>query len=250
MTPIALQLYTLREAIAQDFESVVRHVAEIGYVGVETAGAYGDSPESAAKLFRELGLTVTSAHAPLPLLDNLSQAIAVAPILGAKRLVCAWYPPEKMQSVDDIRKMCDELNQANQAIRAAGLELHYHNHWQEASMVDGKRVYQYMLDFLDSNIGFEVDVYWAQTAGADPVAMLKELGKRAPLLHIKDGPATMDGDMTAVGEGVVNMKAIADATNDTAEWWIVELDRCATDMTQAVEKSYTYLTKNGLAHGK
>ena len=67
--------------------------------------------------------------------------------------------------------------------------------------------------------------------------MLRELGKRAPLLHIKDGPATMDGDMTAVGEGVIDLSAIAEASKDTAEWWIVELDRCATDMLQAVDKS-------------
>ncbi|MEY4233701.1 MAG: hypothetical protein RL635_668, partial [Chloroflexota bacterium] len=42
--------------------------------------------------------------------------------------------------------------------------------------------------------------------------------------------------------------AIAAAAN--AEWWIVELDSCATDMLQAVQQSYTYLTTNGLAHGK
>ena len=46
------------------------------------------------------------------------------------------------------------------------------------------------------------------------------------------------------------MRALADASRDTAEWWIVELDRCATDMLEAVQKSYTYLTQNGLANGK
>jgi hypothetical protein len=56
--------------------------------------------------------------------------------------------------------------------------------------------------------------------------------------------------MTAVGEGVIDIQAIADASKDTAEWWIVELDRCATDMMQAVEKSYQYLTQRGFAHGK
>jgi hypothetical protein len=31
---------------------------------------------------------------------------------------------------------------------------------------------------------------------------------------------------------------------------IVELDACATDMLEAVEKSLRYLTGKGLAHGK
>jgi len=36
-TPIALQLYTLRDLLAQDYEGTVRKVADMGYVGVETA---------------------------------------------------------------------------------------------------------------------------------------------------------------------------------------------------------------------
>lgn len=36
--PISLQLYTLRDALAQDFESVIRKVAAIGYIGVEPFG--------------------------------------------------------------------------------------------------------------------------------------------------------------------------------------------------------------------
>ena len=31
---------------------------------------------------------------------------------------------------------------------------------------------------------------------------------------------------------------------------IVELDRCATDMMEAVRKSYAYMTENGFARGK
>ena len=37
--PIALQLFTLREAASRDFEAAVRSVAGIGYLGVEPAGA-------------------------------------------------------------------------------------------------------------------------------------------------------------------------------------------------------------------
>ena len=39
--PIALQLFTLREAASRDFEAAVRSVAGIGYLGVEPAGELG-----------------------------------------------------------------------------------------------------------------------------------------------------------------------------------------------------------------
>jgi sugar phosphate isomerase/epimerase len=47
--------------------------------------------------------------------------------------------------------------------------------------------------------------------------------------------------MTAVGEGTVDMPAVLEAAQAHAEWLIVELDECATDMMEAVDKSYRYL---------
>lgn len=248
--PLGIQLYTVRAQLAENFERVVRRLAAMGYVGVEFGGMYGESPAAAKNLCVELGLQISSMHAPTPLLENLTLAIDTAKTLGARRVVCAWYPPEAFATRDDIRATCAELNTASEILRGNGLELLYHNHWQECARVSGKYVYQHMLDFLEPTIGFEVDVYWAKTAGLDPAAMLRELGTRAPLLHIKDGPATMDDAMTAVGDGILDFAAIAKASQDTAEWWLVELDRCATDMLQAVEKSYQYIIQRGYAHGR
>jgi sugar phosphate isomerase/epimerase len=73
--PIALQLYTLREAAAADYEATVRKVAEIGYVGVEPAGFPGTTVEAGKKLFDELGLQVCSAHLPLPVGDKLQESL-------------------------------------------------------------------------------------------------------------------------------------------------------------------------------
>lgn len=248
--PIGIQLYTLRAQIAEDFEPVVRRVAEIGYAGVEFGGTYGESPAAARKLCDELGLQIASMHTPTPMMENLTLAIDTAGVLGVKRAVCAWLPPERFATIDTIRAACDELNTANQIFRGNNLELHYHNHWAECNLLDDKYVYQHMLDMLEPTVGFEVDTYWAKTAGVDPVAMLTEIGKRAPLVHIKDGPAKMDEDMTAVGDGTLDWTAISQATQGTADWWLVELDRCATDMMQAVEKSYQYITERGFAHGR
>lgn len=248
--PLGLQLYTLRAQLAEDFAGVLRRVAAIGYAGVEFYGVYGESPVAAAQLCKDLGLEISSIHAPTPMMENISLAIDTAKTLSVKRVVCAWYPPERFATVDTIRATCDELNTANDILQGNRLELHYHNHWAECARVGNKYVYQHMLDFLEPTIGFEIDVYWAKTAGVDPAAMIREIGKRGPLLHIKDGPAVMDADMTAVGDGVVDIDAVAKASRDTAQWWLVELDRCATDMFQAVEKSYTYITQRGYAHGK
>ena len=85
--------------------------------------------------------------------------------------------------------------------------------------------------------------------GADPVALVKDLGKRAPSLHIKDGPGVRGVPQVALGEGSIDIPGIIQAGTGATEWLVIELDDCATDMMTAVEKSYHYLVKNGLGRG-
>ncbi len=249
MSPsIALQLYSLREQLAQDFAGVIRRVADIGYRGVETAGFPGISVEQAARLFRELGLQTPSAHLPLPLGDEAAAALETAAQLGVQWVVCGM-PPEDFSDGDRIRRVCERLNQADAVVRAHGYTLLYHNHWWEfQAMADGRYPYQIMLEALEPTVQFEIDTYWVRTAGHDPASVLAEFAGRAPLLHIKDGPATVDAPMTAVGQGVIDWTTVHE--RHTAEWWIVELDRCATDMFEAVAASYRYLTDKGYAAGR
>ena len=90
--PIALQLYTVRDALAQNFKSVVTRIAEIGYVGVETAGFPGISVDEASDLFADLGLDVCSVHTQLPLGKQKNQVIELAHELEATRVVS---PPRR-----------------------------------------------------------------------------------------------------------------------------------------------------------
>src|SRR4051812_23108780 len=113
--PIGLQLYTLREAMASDFSGVITKVADFGYLGVETAGVIYEQtpPEDAARLFKDLGLTVLGAHERLPLGDDTNAVLDRMAVLECKRLICPWRPPEQFKTVDSIKDVCDELNAAD-----------------------------------------------------------------------------------------------------------------------------------------
>jgi sugar phosphate isomerase/epimerase len=152
--------------------------------------------------------------------------------------------------MDLIKQTCDLFNQAQAVADENGMTLGYHNHWWEFRRIEDRYIYQVMLEYLDPAILFQIDTYWVQTAGVDPAQVVKELGPRASLLHIKDGPAVEREPQVAIGDGVLDFPAIIQAAGDTAEWLIVELDHCATDMLEAVEKSYRYLVREGLARGK
>lgn len=244
--PIALQLYTVRDLLNKDFEGVVHKVAKIGYGGVETAGfPASTTPEKAARLFDRSGLEVTSAHTPLPLGEDKNRVLDAAVALGCRRIVSGHLAPEEYADIDKIKRACGRLNEANAVAIENGLEFGVHNHWWEFQPVEEQFPYQVWLEYLDPAIFFELDIYWIQSAGLDPVEIIKAFGKRAPLLHIKDGPSPSDtsAPMTAVGDGVLDYPDFLEAASVSAEWLIVELDRCATDMMTAVEKSYHYLSK-------
>ena len=249
--PIALQLYTVREAMNQDFEGTVRKVAEMGYVGVETAGFPGTTPAEAARLFAALDLQVVAAHIGLPLGDKKNEVLDTMGELGCKYLVCPWLnPDEHFSTIEQIKATCGLLNDAGVVAAENGLTLVYHNHHFEYLTVEGRPAYTVMLEHLDPAVKFEVDTYWVQVGGHNPAQVVAELGARALLLHIKDGPAVRGEPMTAVGDGVLDIPAIIKAGEANAEWLIVELDACATDMVEAVARSYTYLTGQGLAQGR
>jgi sugar phosphate isomerase/epimerase len=248
--PIALQLYTVRELLAKDFSGVVTQIAGMGYAGVETAGLYGASPSDARSLFDSLGLTVCSAHMPLPLGDKKNEVLDTLAALGCKYFALGGTPRD-LRTADQVRRACDTFNAAQAVAAEHGLTFALHTHWWEFEKIeDGRTVFQALLDELDPRVQLELDVYWAQTAGADPAALVRALGRRTPLLHIKDGPCIVGQPMVAVGDGRLDFTAIVQASAETAQWLIVELDECAGDMLAAVRKSHQYLVGKGLARGK
>ena len=67
---ITVQLYSVREQAAADYEGTIRAIADMGFSNVEPAGFPGSSLEEAAKLFKELGIKAPSCHCALPLGDD------------------------------------------------------------------------------------------------------------------------------------------------------------------------------------
>lgn len=240
---IALQLYSIRDVAAQKgYEAAVREIAGMGYKAVETAGFPGTTAEAGKRLFDVLGLTVTSAHVGLPVGERKNEILDQVDALGKPPLICTQIGPNDVTSLATIKDLCERLNQGYQAAKERGMQFGIHNHWWEFGELDGKLIHHLMIEQLDPGIFFEIDTYWVKVAGKDPVKIVSDLDTRAPLLHIKDGPATREAAMTAVGDGVMDVPSILQAAGDNAKHWVVELDRCDTDILEAVRKSHQYLS--------
>jgi len=248
MTPLSIQLYTLRDVVNADFPAVLRRVAEIGYKGVEFAGLHGIAPAEIAAILSETGLEVSSSHVGIPTRETIAKLADTEKTLGNTRLV-AGFGPDQFKTLDECKRSAEKFQTAAHLTAEEGLTFAIHNHWWEFQTVDGHNVYDYVLEAAPDALG-ELDIYWVAYAGASPVDVITRHKSRLPLLHIKDGSLEKDTAMTAVGHGKVDVKAaIGAADPEVLKWLIVELDSCDTDMWEAVTQSYTYLTENTLAGG-
>lgn len=246
MKPLAVQLYTVRDELAADPDGTLRRLADIGYQAVEaTLAAVGDDPVRFRAVTDELGLTVTSMHAPV--LDGDRDAIArAARVIGTDTVVLPGIPAAGFADAEAVADSAARLTEAAAWAGERGLRLAYHNHyWEITPKIGGRTALEAFADQLPADVLLEVDVYWAHTGGVDVPALLGVLGERVKFLHVKDGPATVEDAMTAVGAGVVPIPEILAAAPADA-WRIVELDRCDTDMMTAVADSYTYLEGSGV----
>jgi sugar phosphate isomerase/epimerase len=154
----------------------------------------------------------------------------------------------RFAEADGVRAVARELNDAAAWLAGQGLRVGYHNHdFELSSLIGGVPALEVLADQLDDAVLLEVDTYWAAVGGQDVAALLRRLGDRVRYLHVKDGPvANRDDFMTAVGAGRMPVAEIL-AASPSADWHVVELDRCATDMMTAVGDSLTWLVSQGAA---
>lgn len=241
--PVAVQLYTLRDALKEDFMGTLEKVAEIGYQGVEFAGFGGfDALELKAKL-ETLNLKPAGAHISLDeLKSNLQEIIKYNLQLGNKYIVCPWASFTKREDYIDLAKTLDNIGKE---LKEAGLHLCYHNHAHELDLYDGEYALDILFNQVDSEyLKAEIDTYWVTYAGLDAIEYMKKYSGRTPLIHIKDMAATKEREFTEIGNGTIDIKSISEQTkNNGAQWLIVEQDICKRNPIESVKISFDNLKK-------
>ncbi|MCH2176156.1 MAG: sugar phosphate isomerase/epimerase [Lentisphaeria bacterium] len=265
---ISVQLYSVREQAAANYEGTIRAIADMGFINVEPAGFPGSTPELAAKLFKELGLKAPSCHGALPIGDDKNKIIETAQLLGHKYIITGCPPDfqKNFESIDSVKEVAELYSEAAAFAAQYDIQVGYHNHDWDLKEVNGKRLYQVFLENTPESVLWEADLFWVTKAGLNPAEFVKEIGVRGKCLHFKDGfisnddtfieKETADGKIMVsgskpfmpAGTGVVDLLGAAKVYDHT-EIVAVELDSYVGDMMQAVQESYTYLTSNGIAKG-
>lgn len=240
---IGLQLYTLRSEMRKSVETTLERVAAIGYKEVEFAGYFDRDPTALRATLDRLGLTAPACHVGLTDVETRFDATAAAArTLGHQWTIVASVPGKDMASVASIKALAARFNDIGRRARDAGLRYGYHNHNSEFRAVEGSVPLDILLSETDpALVDFELDIYWATQAGADPLAYFAKYPGRFKLVHVKDSAGAPAHEMRDVGAGSINWKAIfAKHRQAGIEHYIVEHDQPG-DPYASVTASYSYL---------
>jgi sugar phosphate isomerase/epimerase len=221
---IGLELYTVRDLMAADFEGVLAKIAQIGYREVEPASGYNNmEPKQFRAMLDRYGLRMPSTHSGAvgtgPALEKQLEGFqtmgiryteirAEAPRAPSRPLPPGAYynpgtgvtsnsfketqafgpyqPPAKMESV---KQTAAQLNASGKIARKYGMKILVHNHTGEFErLIDSDRTaYDVLLAETDPElVAMQLDIGWAMIAGMDVVEMFRKHPGRYELWHIKD----------------------------------------------------------------
>lgn len=257
---IGLQLYSLRDDIKNNFDGVIKAVADMGYKQVEAA-SYGDGrfygmlPSDYKAKLEAVGLESLSSHTghipsnPDELFSDATmkwwdQCIAAHKEAGMKYLVVpGMHHPDNL---DHLKKVCDLFNKIGEKCKQAGIKFGYHNHASEfTTKPEGKVMYDFMLENTDPElVFFELDIYWSVMAQQGPVEYFKRYPGRFKLLHVKD--------RKELGEsGLVDFATVfKNAKLGGVENLIVEVEQYDYKPIESVKMSLDYLLNHPFVKAK
>ncbi len=244
LSPLGVQLYTLRAEMRSSVEATLARVRDIGYREVEFWSYYNRTPRQIKDALDAAGLRSPSAHVGLDALegDQAARTFEAAGIIGHRYLVVAWMPAEWRRTLEDWRRVADRMNRVGEAARAAGLQYAYHNHDYEFRPLEGRVPFDLLCEATDPRlVQIELDLFWITHGGADPLAFMRRWPGRVPMVHVKD--RTPEGRMVDVGAGAIDWRAIfARRRQAGIRHYFVEHDE-PPDPFASVRASYEYLRR-------
>ena len=217
--PLGIQLYSVRQQMAEDLDATLSAVREAGYIEVEAAALPKKSAKEIRAALDNAGLRCVSAHHSLAdLKPHFDEVVDYDKELGVHFIICSSpgfrdqtpaMPGHRVMSLDDWQYSAEQLNAFGEQSAKSNIRIGYHNHTPEFAQTDGKTPYMELLRLTDpKRVTFELDCGWAMVASMKPVEILRNYPHRISMLHVKDfkvpanpSPEPHDFKVTELGQG-------------------------------------------------
>lgn len=251
ISQVALQLYTIRDycKTTAEFAGSMKKVRAIGYQAVQISGIGPIPVADINSILDGEGLSCCATHEPGK--QILSDPSAIIDRLNSLRCDITAYPyPDGIDfgCADSVNQLIQNLDAAGAALRAAGKTLAYHNHAIEFVPFGKSTVLETIYEQTSAqNLGAEIDTYWVQYGGANPVDWCEKMAGRLTVLHLKDYAFGLNDKpvMAEIGYGNIDFSLVIPAAEKSGcKWFVVEQDTCPGDPFDSATKSFQYIEAN------
>lgn len=206
---LGAQFYSIRDntTTPADLYKSFKAIKSIGYEVVQMSAICDIDPSLLKSYSDEFSLPITCTHSPFDrIINDTDKLIEEHKIYGCPTIGIGYMPNEYHNG--NVYAFVDAIREPLRKIKAAGLELAYHNHAFEFEKVDGKLVYDILIDELPE-LNFIIDTYWFKYAGYDYLEYIQRLGKeRINNIHFKDMQSEPQGSICPCGNGVIDFKPV------------------------------------------
>ena len=195
---IGVQLWVLRNLMAEDFDGTLAQVAAIGITHVEFAGFFGRSAGQVRASLSRAGLRGTGAHC-IDAGDSDEQIERMIDFCGESGIhyLIAAEPSCQIPSphndvfrhieLSDWQWSANQFNSIGARVRSAGMRFAYHNHNIDFLKYGNVVAFDEMLRITNpALVAIEFDVGNAEAAGIDPYPYFAKYPHRFELAHVKE----------------------------------------------------------------
>jgi sugar phosphate isomerase/epimerase len=248
---LSVQLWSIKDDVAADFEGTMKKLAAMGFQGVEFAGNFGrfaDDPKGLKKFLDSVGLKASGAHVHFDKLspENFEKTVAFYKSIDCHYLI---IPMDKRAfTVEGAKEVAAELEAIQIKLRPHGMHTGYHNHKPEMLGEEGKTPWDVIGKGTSSDVILQQDVGWTEVAGKDPIDFVKAYPGRTITTHYKAAaPEEGNPEHKIIGQDTTDWKALLNANRTVGGtlWLVVEQEAYPEGMTpmQSVEASLKGLQK-------
>ena len=213
--PVGFQTFPIIKELSRNIPGVFKLLADEGYETCEMCSpkGYGVTgfnvflnmkTADLKKMINDSGLLCPSCHFLYTEFNEkkLGESIDFAHQLGLNQMICSTFFLPKTAKIKDYQDAADRLNKAAVVIKKEGIQAGFHNHDFEFALIDGKLIYDALMESFDPdlvkmqfqteviNLGYKASDYFRKYPG------------RFISSHLSDW--TTDKKEVPVGQGVMD----------------------------------------------
>jgi sugar phosphate isomerase/epimerase len=234
---LAVQLWSVKDEIKQDFEGTLDKLSKLGFQGVEFAGEFGKyqaDPAGLSAFLKKTGLQCAGAHMHVDKLNaaNFKATTDFYKAVGCNRLIISM--DQRAASKEGSAELAKELSTLSVKLGGQGMKLGYHNHEQEMLGDKDQTNWDLLAKNTPKDFILQQDVGWTTYAGKDPVDYVKKYPGRTVTTHYKAKFFKGATGTPIIGQDRTDWSGLTKAVRSVGgtEWIIIEQEEYPNGMGQ------------------